>query len=171
VIVGDWQEGLDLENMTFTVYKYPWRPPTIVVNVNDADKESMMEMGSLDTSSVYATVEGSILDTNVAIDTWVEFPLLPQGDDWPIYHFTGIRVRIKGSGILQVTLSGVDGVQTANVPSLVLQNNPGRPLFRGFNYTSERCSVKLRTNQANEFLNMTHFTLFHKLLWSTRPEV
>lgn len=170
MIVGDWQEGLTLEAVKFTVYKYPWRPQTIVVNVNEADKESMMEMGSLDTSSVYAVVEDSILDTNVAIDTWVEFPLLPQGDDWPVYHFAGIRVRVKGSGVLQVSLSGLDGGQSTTVPSLLLQTSPGRPLYRGFNFSSERCSVKLRTNQANEFLALTHFTLFHKLLWSTRPE-
>ena len=114
--------------------------------------------------------KGSILDDGLAIDSWVEFPLLPQDDNWPVYHYAGIRVRVKGSGNLQISLSGVNSVQTAYAPSLPLQANPGRPFFRGFNFTSEKCAVKLRTNEPNESFLLTHFTLFHKLLWLTRPE-
>ncbi len=171
MIVGDWQDGLTLKDMKFTVWAFPIPPSTVVVDVNQSDKESMMKFGSYNAPNVISLDENQKLDFGNAIDSWVEFPLLPQDDDWPVNHFAGFRARLRGQGLLKVTLSGLDNVQNANVPDLLLSNAPGRPLFRGFNFTSERCSVKLRTNGASEFFAMTHFSLYYKKLWLTRPEM
>jgi hypothetical protein len=170
MIVGDWQDGLSLDSMKFTLWKFPFPPSTVVVDVRETDKESFMKFGSMIASGVDGLDRTAKLDRGQAIDSWVEFPLLPQGDDWPVNHFTGFRARLKGVGNLDITLSGLDDVQTAFVPSLALSPTPGKPLFRGFNFTSERCSVKLRTSLANEWFLMSHFSLFYKQLWQTRPE-
>lgn len=169
LIVGDWQEGLSADAMRFTLWSFPVAPQTIVVDVNSTTKESQLKFGAL-AGNIYVADDSLLLDFGNAIDSWVEFPLYPQEDDYPIYHFAGVRLRVKGSGILQITLSGLDSVQTATIPSLTLSASPGRPLFRGFNFTSERCSVKLRTSLSSEWFNMTHFSLFYKKLWETRPE-
>lgn len=169
LIVGDWQEGLGTEDLRFTLWAFPVAPQTIVVDIDTTTKESEFKFGAL-SGNVFVADESSLLDFGTAIDTWVEFPLYPQEDDYPVYHYAGVRLRIKGSGTLLITLSGLDNVQTATVPSLVLSASPGKPVFRGFNFTSERCSVKLRTNGASEWFVMTHFSLFYKKLWETRPE-
>jgi hypothetical protein len=170
MIVCDWQDGLDLESVKFSVWAFPHPPSTVVVDVNQADKESQMKFASQTNPGIKALDETQKLDYGLAIDSWAEFPLLPQGDDWPVYHFAGARMRIKGVGNLKITLSGLDRVQTAFVPDLPLFTNPGRPFFRGWNFSSERCSVMIRTNLANEFFFLTHFSLYYKELWYTRPE-
>src|SRR5262245_18965058 len=77
VMVGDWQEGLGVEDVRFTLWQFPYRPQSLVVDVNEADKESLMKFGGLDSPSVFQAEEGSKLDNNLAIETMVEFPLLP----------------------------------------------------------------------------------------------
>jgi hypothetical protein len=170
IIVVDWSEGLTVEDIRFTIWEFPYRPQTVVVDVNEADKESVMKFAGLDSINVFKIVENLKLDNNLAIDTWVEFPLLPQDDDWPVNHFTGFRARIKGVGYLLINLTSLDDAQQVVVPPVTLNPQPGRPLFRGFNFTSERCSVKLRTNQSGNYFMMTNFNLYYKLLWSTRAE-
>lgn len=170
IILVDWSEGLSVENIRFTIWEFPYRPQTVVVDVNEADKESVMKFAGLDSNNVFRIVEDLKLDNNLAIDTWVEFPLLPQDDDWPVNHFTGIRARIKGVGYLLINLTSLDDVYQVIVPPVTLNSTPGRPFWRGFNFTSERCSVRLRTNQAGSYFMMTNFNLYYKVLWLTRAE-
>lgn len=170
MIVGDWQDGLTLKDMRFTVWSFPIPPSTVVVDVSEVDKTSLMKFGSYLAPNVIEMDQTSKLDFNNAIDSWIEFPLLPQDDDWPVNHFTGFRARVRGSGFLKITLTGLDNVQSTYAPDLSLSATPGKPLFRGFNFTSERCSVKLRTLGAGDFFALTFFALYYKPLWFTRPE-
>ena len=170
MIVGDWQDGLTLKDIKFTIWAFPIPCSSVVVNVSEADKESLMEFSSYAAPNVISLDETAHLDFGNAIDSWVEFPLLPQDDDLPVNHFTGFRARLRGEGSLKITLSGLDDIQTSYAPDLFLSLRPGKPLFRGFNFTSERCSTKLRTLGAGEFFALTHFSLYYKPLWFTRPE-
>jgi hypothetical protein len=116
--------------------------------------------------------ENLILDFNNAIESWIEFPLLPDGEvDDSVNHYTGVRLRARGSGTLQITGKSLDAASTFTAASLTLAASPGKPLFRGFNFVSERCSVKLRMNLANEYFILTKFALFIAPLWEQRPEV
>jgi len=169
LIVGDWQDGLALDSVKFTLWKFPNPPSTIVVDVG-TDKDSLMKFGSSVAPNVLALNEGTHLDTGLAIDNWIEFPFLPQDDDWPVYHFCGARMRLRGAGNLKISLSSIDDAQVVNVPDLILNLVPGRPMYRGWNFTSERCSMKLRMIGANEYFSLTHLSLFYKQLWATRPE-
>lgn len=169
MIVGDWQDGLDLENVKFTLWAFPNPPSTVVVDV-DGNRESLMKYASLTVPNVYALSGGTHLDYGNAVDSWVEFPFLPQEDDWPVYHYTGARMRIRGSGNLKITLSSIDDALVVTAPDLTLNLAPGKPLYRGWNFTSERCAVKLRMTGPGDYFSLTHFSLFYKQLWATRPE-
>lgn len=169
VLMGDFAEGLSIETLKWTLWTFPTVPTTLTVDVNNVTKKTIFTFGSL-TGNIYKLDEALRLDSGAPIDSYVQFPLLPNGDDWPISHFAGVRLRVKGSGSLLITLSDLDDAQTATIPSLTLSAAPGRPLFRGFNFQSERCSVKLETNGAGDWFRMTSFHLFYKILWLMRPE-
>lgn len=170
VIVGDWSDGLNLEGMKWTLWTFPKPVSTVIVDVDTGTKKSLMKFASSTGFNINRLNDALKLDYGNAIDSWVEFPFLPQGNDYPVSHFTGFRSRVKGEGNLQISLSDLDEAQIVQVPSLPLITRPGKPLFRGFNFTSERCAVKVRMNNPGEYFNITHFTLFHKQLWQTRPE-
>lgn len=170
LIVGDFQNGLSVDKIRWTLWSFPAAPQTVVVDVDNTTKEAFLRFG-VAAGNVYDYDEDETLDFGAtAIDNWVEFPLLPQGDDYPFNHFAGIRLRIKGTGNLQITLAGLDAVTTSTAPSLALSAAPGKPLWRGFNFKNERCAVKLRMSNANERFTLTHFSLFYKILWTSRPE-
>jgi hypothetical protein len=169
LIVGDFNEGLSPDKIKFTIWAFPVAPQTIVVDVDNATKKSLMKYG-VSAGNVYKMDRAVKLDFGNAIDSWVQFPHLPAGDDETVYHFGGVGLRVKGVGNLQITTSSLDDVRTLTSPSLPLAALPGRTFTRGMNFQSESASVKLRTNAAGEYFILNRFTLYQKPLWAMRPE-
>jgi len=83
--------------------------------------------------------------------------------------FTGIRLRIKGVGNLNITMKGLDEASTLIAQQLVLSLAPGRTKFAGFNFVSERCAVKLSLSEANNYFTLTKFTIYINALWEDAP--
>lgn len=170
VLFGDYKEGMGQDEIKFSLWKFPVNPTTIVVDVIDATKEPVFKYAST-TGNVYKLdTTAGFLDAGTAIDSFVHFAHLPRGENEEVQHFAGVGLRIRGSGILQLTGSGLDDVQTINIPSLVLSALPGRPLTRSFNFVSEAISLKLRTSNSGEYFILTRFSLYAKPLWMMRPE-
>lgn len=167
LLVGDFQEGF--ARLKWTLWSFPDAPQTIVVDVNNTTKESKFKFGSVG-GNVYLLDSAATDDYGTAIGSYVWFPHFPMGDVDGIFHFTGIKLRIKGVGSLDITIYGLDDVLTANPTSLILSAAPGKELFRGFNFTNDRCSVKIGVDGAGERFTLTKFLLYSKLLWLSRPE-
>jgi len=161
---GDYSD----EAIKWTTWSFPWAPQSITVDV--VNSVPVPRFGAY-VGNVYNIDETNLLDGLTAIESYVEFPFYPVGpEDDVVNHFTGIRLRAKGAGNLLISLRGLDNALTANAQGLSLSAAPGKPLMRGFNFTSERCAVKLRLANANEWMNVTKFTLFATPVWDERPE-
>jgi len=100
----------------------------------------------------------------------VQFGHLPTEDDGRVWHFTGTRIRAKGVGVLDINISGEDAVLQQNPSSLLLSLTPGRDLFRGFNFTNEKVSVKFGVDDFGERFRLTKYNLYGSVEWETRPE-
>jgi hypothetical protein len=167
LLVGDYQEGMD--KIKWTTWTFPTVPTTVIVDLDELKKEGVFKFGSLN-GKIYKLDLTRTDDNNVAIDSYVQFGHLPQEDDERVWHFTGTRIRAKGIGVLDIMVSGEDGVQTQFPPSLLLSTAPGRGLFRGFNFVNERASVKFGVDGFGEKFRLTKYCLYGSVEWETRPE-
>lgn len=167
LLVCDFQEGF--QRPKWTIWTFPRAPQSIVVDVNNVTKVSELKFGAV-IGNVYKLNTAATDDFGTAITAYVQFPHIPTEDEGNIYHFTGIKVRAKGSGSLDIRVEGLDAVQTINPTSLVMSLLPGRELWRGFNFTNERASVKLSIDGAGERFTITKFVLYSKILWKSRAE-
>lgn len=167
VIAGDYQESI--EQFKFTLFSFPVAPTTICVDVVTATKASVLKYGS-SAGNVYKLDTSQVNDFGNAPNAYVQFGHVPFEDDEKIWHFGGLRLRIKGSGVLDLFVYGEDSAQTLQPASLVLSSAPGRALFRGFNFTNEKASVKVGVDGVGEYFTLTKFILYSKIEWEHRPE-
>lgn len=166
LLYADYSEGISAENIRWTPWIFPRATQSVVVDV--IDSVTVMKFGAPN-GNVYAMDTTVELDFNNAIESWIEFPYFPEGEiDDVINHFTGVRLRVRGQGILLITGKGLDAVNTFQAQSLVLSLSPGRAFFKGFNFVGERCSVKLRMESTNEFFKLTKMSLYVSPLWEQR---
>lgn len=167
VLVGDYQEGLD--KFKWDLWTFPVAPTSIVVDVASATRQSILKLGSL-TGNVYKLDTAATDDFDTAISSYVQFGHLPFDDDEKIWHFTGIRLRARGTGALDIQLFGEDGIRTETPSSIVLAELPGQAIFRGFDFTNEKCSVKIGIDEIGERFTITKFILYAKVEWEIRPQ-
>ena len=167
ILYGNFNEGLDAEKIKWDLWVFPRAPRTIVVDVDDTSKETVFKFGSL-AGNIYKLNASQLSDFGTIIDSWIETALLPGDNDDSILHFTGARVRANGSGILGVSVRGLDGILTATGESLTLTGASGKGLFSGFNFTSERAAVKFRVSSSGNFYKLTRASIYVTPLWEQR---
>jgi hypothetical protein len=169
VLVGDFQEGVAVDKFKWTLWSFPVAPTTIAVDVVLATKQSAFKIGSV-TGNVYKLNAAAGDDFGTGVSSYIQFGHLPFEDDEKVWHFIGVRLRIKGVGALDIQLYGEDAVRTLSAASLVLSAAPGGALFRGFDFTNEKCSVRLGVDSAGERFTLTKFILYASVMWECRPQ-
>lgn len=167
LLVGDFQEGL--ETIKWSIDSSAVAPTTIAVDVTVATKVSTFKFGC-STGNVYKEFPAALDDSGAAIASYVQFGHLPFEDEGYIYHFTGVRLRIKGVGNLDITAESEDAAIVTTAASLTLALLPGMESFRGFNHVNEKASVKLSVDAAGEYFTLTKMVLYATIEWETRPE-
>lgn len=170
VLVGNIDDGIDLENIRWTTWKFPKNPTSIVVDLNSNTKRTQFRFGSRQ-DNVYAYDDNLLDDFGNAIESYIETALLPsdtEDTDPVIYQFGHLQVRAKGQGALNITVTGLDRARSIQPQGISLSPQPGRTLERMFNFQDERCSIKLGTNGATDFFSIVRLKCYAKLLWSGR---
>jgi len=169
ILYGDYSEGLGEETIRWTLWKFPVVPTSIVVAL--VGDTPVFKFGSIN-SGVVKLDFSTKLDLGVRIDNIIKFPLFPVGgEDELINHYTGIALRARGAGLLDIYCEGLDAVNVLQAQSLVLSERPGRVLWRGFNFTAGHCSVTLVQPNVDSWMIMTKFILYVAPLWESRPAV
>lgn len=166
LLYGDYSEGLGEDGIRWNLWKFPVKPTSIVCAL--VNGEPTVKFGSID-GYVFKSDLSQKLDNGLKIENFVKFPLLPVGSvDEGVNHYTGIRLRARGLGSILITCEGLDGVERLQCQNLSVTEFPGRPLFRGFNFTSEHCSVTLEMANAGDWLTLTKFILYPTPVWEGR---
>jgi hypothetical protein len=167
ILYGDYSEGLSEETIRWTLWKFPVNPTSIVVSL--VSGIPVLKFGSIN-SGVVKLVPELKLDLGIRIDNLLKFPLFPVGgEDEIINHFTGIGLRARGEGVLDIKAEGLDGVMSIQAQSLVLVEKPGKSLWRGFNFTAGHCSITLVQVNAGSWMILTKFILYMSPVWESRP--
>lgn len=86
-----------------------------------------------------------------------------------IVHFAGIRLRVEGSGNLNLTFYSLDNVDSQVLVSLVMTNTTAREPTRLANFISQRGMLKVGTTNIDEVFRINRIILFAKPIWSQFP--
>lgn len=170
VIVFDYKNGLDPQAIRQTIWKLPNKVTSIHIRgIQSGIILPRFEFASSD-GNVYHYDTAATDDYGTAIDSYGQSALAYHADDGAICHFNLLRFRIKGTGTLLLTLSGEDGVVTANPPSITLASSPGKEINRLINFVNERMSVKWRTNAVGEFWSLNRLIIGGAPIYNERPQ-
>lgn len=166
LLYGDYSDGLSFENIKWTIWKFPYKPTTIVVDL--VNKTPILKIGSVD-NGIYKQVASRRNDNDVAIDSYIKFALIPNDRSGIIRHYNWFRVNANGIGNMQVTVHGQNGSLPTTYSSFAL-NSIGQDRLRRINFENERCSVKLRVSNINEWFQINSFLLNYSDRWNYRSQ-
>lgn len=86
-----------------------------------------------------------------------------------ISHFTGVRMRINGSGNLQMRLLSFQDVSEQVLVPFVMQTTTKVEPFRLANFNEQRASLEGKTTEIDEYFKINRIILFAKPLWTDYP--
>lgn len=86
-----------------------------------------------------------------------------------IVHFAGVRLRVTGSGNLDLTFFSLDNVDSQVLAPLVMSNTSAREPTRLANFISQRGMLKIGSDQIDEVFRVNRVILFVKPLWTSFP--
>lgn len=86
-----------------------------------------------------------------------------------IIHFAGVRMRVTGSGNLDLQFLSLDNVDTQTLAPIVMATTNAREPTRLANFISQRGMLKISTNAINESFKINRILLFVKPIWSSFP--
>lgn len=172
ILMGDYKESFTVYN-TIDETKIKWTPwtfpsaPKSIIGGRDVTTGKSTILFAL-TAGIYAMKDGLTDDFGNALDSYVQLSLKTAQKGW-ICHFGLVRFRITGTGNLQITLTGEDGVSSVSPPSIALSTSPGEEPDRFINFINEKMSMKLRTNLFGEKFTLSRVDVMVKPLWASRP--
>jgi hypothetical protein len=87
---------------------------------------------------------------------------LPKAGGEYIHHITGVRLRLIGSGSLQMFLRSLDNVRNFTMlPLQMLTTNNIEPT-RLANFRSQRTQLEIRVTEMNEYFAISKIVVFTK---------
>lgn len=86
-----------------------------------------------------------------------------------IHHYGVVRLRVTGSGNLQLAFTGLDDVVTANLTPIAMAATPGREPRVLANFVGQRARFKIQTTVKDETFRINRIIIFAKPIWSEYP--
>ncbi len=86
-----------------------------------------------------------------------------------IVHFAGVRLRVTGSGNLDLQFLSLDSVDTQTLAAIPMSSTNAREPTRLANFISQRGQLKISTNVIDEVFKINRIVLFVKPIWSQFP--
>lgn len=78
------------------------------------------------------------------------------------HHVVGVRMRVIGSGNLQLSLADLDDIQTQNLIPLVMTPTTRIEPFRLANLQSQRIRLVGKTTELGEYFKIQRILIFAK---------
>ena len=86
-----------------------------------------------------------------------------------IVHFGAVRLRVTGSGNLDLQFRSLDDIDTQTLAPIVMSATTAREPVRLANFISQRGMLKISTDVINETFRINRIILFVKPIWSEYP--
>lgn len=79
-----------------------------------------------------------------------------------INHFAGIRIRVEGSGNLQLKLIGPSETRQNVLVPLVMQSSTDETKTKLANFRSERAQLEFKTTEIDEIFSISRILIYIK---------
>jgi len=169
LIAGNFSNGLDFQNIEWSVFVLPYTPQCIMIcSINDNDDfDYWLRIGK--SSGVDKLTSKVINDSGTVITAKWQTTNLPQdgSGDGSLRIFRFMRVRSSGSGALSLTAQDEDNGNVTTIPAITLAAAPSQDYGKHLNYTNEKVSFTLTNTSGNCILKRLDF--WHKRRWQSRP--
>jgi len=86
-----------------------------------------------------------------------------------ILHFNGVRLRLTGTGNLDLQFLSLDNAYSQTLAPIVMSTAPGREPTRLANFIGQRGSLRISTDQIDETFRINKIVIFAKPLWTQYP--
>jgi len=170
IFVGDFKHGLDKDNIRWSKWVLPKKPTSIWLDIDPTTKRSIFRVGSSQgTIYQYSDSARTDFDGSNVIQSYIRFGFYPEDSLGMVFQLTEIRLRIRGSGTLNLYAYGIDDALSTTLSSLTLGALPGQELARDANVVSERASIKIETNLNDDWFALFALRLNTGPLWFDRP--
>ncbi len=87
-----------------------------------------------------------------------------------IQHYTGVRLRVKGVGNLDVSLISLDNITTQNLESAVMSATTEKLITKLANLSEARARVRVSIDAISEKFEISSITVYVKPLWTSYPQ-
>jgi hypothetical protein len=79
-----------------------------------------------------------------------------------IHHYTGVRMRVIGSGYLEMTLFTQDSVRSVVLSPFPMSGTSERSPFRITSFVTQRAQLELSTDEINEIFRINRIIIYSK---------
>jgi hypothetical protein len=86
-----------------------------------------------------------------------------------ILHWGGVRIRVNGSGSLNLRFIGLDNTYENVMTPLTMAASPGRQMDRLGNFVAQRARLEVKTTAINETFKINRIILFVKQMYTQYP--
>ncbi len=169
LLVGDYNEGLDWENIKWTTYTFPFVPTAIAMaNFNDgSDFTYVLRLGS--GNNLFKIEPGLIDDSGAAINSFYDSAFINFGVG-SLNIFRHLRARIRGNGVGLIKVFQEDRLVSTVPPSWTLLPTPGKDYDRQINQVNEKLAVRVGTNGVTDNFTLQRLDIYGKSYELMRPQ-
>ncbi len=86
-----------------------------------------------------------------------------------INHYTGVRMRVVGSGSLEMTLLSQDSIRNVVLSPFTMASVARTSPFRLTNFVEQRVQLRVETLLIDEIFRINRIILYSKPLWVEEP--
>ena len=86
-----------------------------------------------------------------------------------ISHYTAVRMRITGTGVLRMRMHSLDNVFVKDLKSLVIEPTTNREPTRLMNFMQQRAALSCNVSELDEFFRINRIILFTKATFTSYP--
>jgi hypothetical protein len=170
ILVADYHEGLDPENIKWSIWTFSYTINDIGMAFIKDDTELAYRLRIASGNKVNKLVPGLLTDLGTPIvSTWRSAPLTPEEGALNVFRY--LRARMPYNDNLSLTLFSEDGAFIQNPPGFNIPYTPGRDLTREFNFMNEKCEIQICCNATKGGFRLQRLDVFCKPRFAMRPSV
>jgi len=170
LIVGDYNDGLDAQNIKWSLYSFPYSIQSIGMMFFQDSSELAYRFRIGSSGVIYKIVPGTFTDNGTAINSiWQSFYIAPNPGALNIFRF--LRARLPFKDNIGITLYAQDNAFSAIPPGFNLPYIQGRDLTREFNFMDEKCSIQFSASASNGGFTLQRLDVFCATRFNMRPSV
>lgn len=87
-----------------------------------------------------------------------------------INHFGSVRIRVNGTGNLNLTYFNLDDTVTSTLIAIPMSTTPGKEILQLSNFTTQRASLEIKTTLINEYFRISKIVIYARAVSTGYPQ-